>query len=166
LATLATTPAEPDEQPDTTSTPLQVPNDPPTPLVPDHESEDRTCVQCHGAPDGKERRVRVGDGTVWLHPECERFFRHDRGERHCMRCRLPGTDELDVEIRTEMIVSSVVENTQRPHPELPLDADGIACLKQACTVILRLYGLPAPSDDDLNELVRDMCDWHHIPVSA
>jgi hypothetical protein len=32
------------------------------------------CAQCHGAPDGKERPVAYGDDTIWLHPECERFF--------------------------------------------------------------------------------------------
>jgi hypothetical protein len=32
------------------------------------------CAQCHGPPDGKERRHAFGDETIWLHPECERFF--------------------------------------------------------------------------------------------
>jgi hypothetical protein len=35
---------------------------------------DRTCVQCRGAVDGKERQVATGHKTVWLHPECERFY--------------------------------------------------------------------------------------------
>jgi hypothetical protein len=25
--------------------------------------------------DGKERPVAIGGNTVWLHPECERFYR-------------------------------------------------------------------------------------------
>jgi hypothetical protein len=32
------------------------------------------CAQCHDEPDGKERLVAFGGETVWLHPECERFF--------------------------------------------------------------------------------------------
>ena len=35
---------------------------------------DRTCVQCRGVVDGKERQVATGHKTVWLHPECERFY--------------------------------------------------------------------------------------------
>jgi Protein of unknown function (DUF3631) len=35
--------------------------------------EDRTCAQCRGPVDGKERQVATGGKTVWLHPECERF---------------------------------------------------------------------------------------------
>ena len=38
------------------------------------EKADRTCVQCRGPVDGKERQVATGDKTVWLHPECERFY--------------------------------------------------------------------------------------------
>jgi hypothetical protein len=37
------------------------------------EKEDRTCAQCRGPVDGKERQVATGRKTVWLHPECERF---------------------------------------------------------------------------------------------
>jgi Protein of unknown function (DUF3631) len=36
---------------------------------------DRTCAQCRGLVDGRERQVAMGlEGTVWLHPECERFY--------------------------------------------------------------------------------------------
>jgi Protein of unknown function (DUF3631) len=38
------------------------------------EKMDRTCVQCRGPVDGKEQQVATGDKTVWLHPECERFY--------------------------------------------------------------------------------------------
>src|SRR5262249_24947528 len=35
----------------------------------------RICAQCHGLVDGHERQVAIGvEGTVWLHPECERFY--------------------------------------------------------------------------------------------
>ena len=34
---------------------------------------DRSCAQCRGPVDGKERQVATGRKTVWLHPECERF---------------------------------------------------------------------------------------------
>jgi putative DNA primase/helicase len=33
------------------------------------------CAQCHGPVDGKERPVAIEGRTVWLHPECERFYR-------------------------------------------------------------------------------------------
>jgi hypothetical protein len=36
---------------------------------------DRTCAQCRGLVDGRERQVAIGlEGAVWLHPECERFY--------------------------------------------------------------------------------------------
>jgi hypothetical protein len=41
----------------------------------DDKAEDRTCVQCRGSVDGNERQVAIGDKTVLLHPECERFYR-------------------------------------------------------------------------------------------
>jgi hypothetical protein len=34
-----------------------------------------TCVQCKGAPDGAERLCLVDGAEVWLHRECERFYR-------------------------------------------------------------------------------------------
>jgi putative DNA primase/helicase len=37
-------------------------------------AEDRTCAQCRGPVDGKERQVAIGDKTVSLHRECERFY--------------------------------------------------------------------------------------------
>jgi hypothetical protein len=36
--------------------------------------EFRTCAQCHGEIDGKERLVSVSGGSAWLHPECQRFW--------------------------------------------------------------------------------------------
>jgi hypothetical protein len=36
---------------------------------------DVRCAQCNGLHDGKERVRVVGDRTVWLHRECERFWR-------------------------------------------------------------------------------------------
>jgi putative DNA primase/helicase len=36
--------------------------------------EGGTCIQCRGPVDGQERQVAVGNTTVWLHPECERFY--------------------------------------------------------------------------------------------
>jgi putative DNA primase/helicase len=39
------------------------------------------CVQCNGTPDGKERLCHVDGAEVWLHPECERFYREDSGWR-------------------------------------------------------------------------------------
>jgi hypothetical protein len=35
-----------------------------------------TCAQCHGAPDGSERACSVDGRQVWLHPECEHFYRN------------------------------------------------------------------------------------------
>jgi putative DNA primase/helicase len=37
--------------------------------------DDRTCAQCRGPVDGKERPVKIDGKTVRLHPECERFYR-------------------------------------------------------------------------------------------
>jgi putative DNA primase/helicase len=34
----------------------------------------RVCAQCGGAPDGKEQLCTFGDASVWLHPECQRFY--------------------------------------------------------------------------------------------
>jgi hypothetical protein len=36
--------------------------------------EDRTCAQCHGPVDGRERQLAIEGKTVWLHPECQRFY--------------------------------------------------------------------------------------------
>jgi hypothetical protein len=36
---------------------------------------ERVCVQCGGVPDGTEVRYEVDGKTVWLHPECLRFYR-------------------------------------------------------------------------------------------
>jgi hypothetical protein len=36
--------------------------------------KDRTCVQCHGAMDGKEQPNSIAGEIVWLHPECKRFY--------------------------------------------------------------------------------------------
>jgi hypothetical protein len=48
---------------------------PSPPSSPDVDSEDRTCAQCRGPVDGKERLISIGGAvTVWLHPECERFY--------------------------------------------------------------------------------------------
>jgi hypothetical protein len=41
---------------------------------PTSAQEDRTCAQCRGPEDGKERRVSIAGKTVWLHPECQRFY--------------------------------------------------------------------------------------------
>jgi hypothetical protein len=65
---LVGTPAtEPRQTPETAHRP---PN-----AEPASADEDRTCAQCQGPVDGKERQVAIGDaGTVWLHSECRRFY--------------------------------------------------------------------------------------------
>ena len=40
----------------------------------DETPGDRTCAQCRGEIDGKERLVSVSGRSVWLHSECERFW--------------------------------------------------------------------------------------------
>jgi hypothetical protein len=35
----------------------------------------KTCVQCNETPDGAETLCHVDDVEVWLHPECEPFYR-------------------------------------------------------------------------------------------
>jgi hypothetical protein len=32
------------------------------------------CAQCHSRPDGQEHPYAIGGSTVWLHPECVRFY--------------------------------------------------------------------------------------------
>jgi putative DNA primase/helicase len=36
-----------------------------------------TCVQCNSPPDGHERLCHVDGAEVWLHEECEPFYRED-----------------------------------------------------------------------------------------
>jgi hypothetical protein len=42
---------------------------------------ERCCAQCHGAPDGKERAITCEGKTVWLHPECQRFYFQGRARQ-------------------------------------------------------------------------------------
>jgi len=51
------------------------PSSQPSEPSPVSEGEERTCVQCRGPVDGKERQVRIDGKTVWLHLECEHFYR-------------------------------------------------------------------------------------------
>jgi hypothetical protein len=44
--------------------------------------EDRTCAQCRGEINGKEQLVSVSGRSVWLHPECERFWLAALDEGH------------------------------------------------------------------------------------
>jgi DnaJ domain len=39
-----------------------------------------TCAQCHAMPDGSERACSVDGRQVWLHPECEHFYRKTADE--------------------------------------------------------------------------------------
>jgi putative DNA primase/helicase len=39
------------------------------------EEEDRTCVQCRGPVDGQERNTTIDGRAIWLHPQCDRFYR-------------------------------------------------------------------------------------------
>ena len=38
------------------------------------------CAQCHAMPDGSERACSVDGRQVWLHPECEHFYRKTADE--------------------------------------------------------------------------------------
>jgi putative DNA primase/helicase len=70
---------------------------PSPPCSPDLD-EDRTCAQCHGLVDGKEQLVSIGGAdTVWLHPECKRFYLSANSPKPapaeaelCARCGKPG----------------------------------------------------------------------------
>jgi hypothetical protein len=37
------------------------------------------CAQCGGAPDGTEQEVIIDGESVWLHEQCERFWREGDG---------------------------------------------------------------------------------------
>jgi putative DNA primase/helicase len=39
-----------------------------------HPPGEHRCQQCRGKPDGMERPVTVEGRTVWLHPQCQRFY--------------------------------------------------------------------------------------------
>lgn len=39
------------------------------------EIERKGCAQCGGEPDGRERKREIRGQSVWLHDECERFYR-------------------------------------------------------------------------------------------
>jgi hypothetical protein len=41
-----------------------------------HPPGERKCEQCRGKEDGKEQQFMVEGRTVWLHRECERFYRN------------------------------------------------------------------------------------------
>ena len=68
-------------------------------------------------------------------------------------------------IIVEAIVEDVVGRTIRPEPHKPLDAEGLGPLHELCKALLRVYRLPVPDDAYLNELIREMCDWHDVPVA-
>jgi len=73
-------------------------------LEPASAEEDRTCAQCQGQVDGKERQVTVGGKTVWLHRECERYCRTKLAPaedldmppslRRCVHCGRSGNTTL------------------------------------------------------------------------
>jgi putative DNA primase/helicase len=44
-------------------------------------SEDRSCRHCDGTLDGSERLYQINGTSVWLHPECRRFFVAEHNER-------------------------------------------------------------------------------------
>ncbi len=37
------------------------------------------CAQCKRPPDGKEELCAIGDETLWLHSECQRFYSKNQG---------------------------------------------------------------------------------------
>ena len=47
------------------------------------EGEDRTCAQCGGQVDGNERRCWIDGRSVWLHPECDRFYLKAQDDLQC-----------------------------------------------------------------------------------
>ena len=57
------------------------------------KGEDRTCcAQCRGEIDGKERLVSVSGSSVWLHPECQRFWLAAPDEGHGPEGERPADD--------------------------------------------------------------------------
>ena len=39
----------------------------------------RSCAQCHGTPDGTEEEIVIDGDPVWLHEQCEGFYRAGDG---------------------------------------------------------------------------------------
>jgi hypothetical protein len=46
----------------------------------------------------------------------------------------------------------------------PLDIEALTSLREMVKVVLRLYELQLPDDTFLDELVRELCEWHDIPL--
>ena len=42
----------------------------------------------------------------------------------------------------------------------------LVCLRDSSKAMLRVYGLPIPDDTWLDEFIREMCDWHDMPVAS
>jgi hypothetical protein len=100
LATFGDTPANAGEETKETGAPVAPPKAPSASdpwkdldlpeFLDRRPREERTCVQCRGRVDGKERLVPVGGGrTVRLHPECVCFYLKGR----CVRCGELGDAE-------------------------------------------------------------------------
>jgi hypothetical protein len=64
------------------------------------------------------------------------------------------------EMRIELVVEHVVTHTSAPEGK-PLILDGLRELSKG---LLRLYRLPIPDDAWLDEFIREMREWHKIPM--
>jgi hypothetical protein len=73
-------------------------------------------------------------------------------------------DQPDL-LAIESVVDFVVGHTIRPEPNKPLDAEGLSNLHALSEAVLRLNGLPVPDDAYLDELIREMCEWHDLPLA-
>jgi hypothetical protein len=51
-------------------------------------------------------------------------------------------------------------------PDTVIDADTLAGLRKGFKGYLRLAVLPIPSDAFLDELLREMAEWHDLPLGG
>ena len=107
---------------------------------PDDTPTDRTCVQCNGAIDGKERLVAVSGKAVWLHPECERFWLAALDEGRCPE-RVPA----------DPAASSRSFRIKGPAPP---DSVCVCCYRDEAEAVLKIASTEAGSK---SETLHEKC---------
>jgi hypothetical protein len=66
-----------------------------------------------------------------------------------------------IEFVTDRFIGALIRADDRP-----LDAELLVALREGLKGLLRVYRLTLPSDAFLDDLVREMCEWHDIPLAG
>jgi hypothetical protein len=69
----------------------------------------------------------------------------------------------DEEMRLELIVERTVCNIQQADPNKPIP---IEQMRQMCRGALTIFQTRVPPDAELDELILELAEWHHVPVQA